>query len=416
MHLAWSERETLVCQCHERSMQDTVNVLFLESVPILKSDSQVHAVLMQYFDSTRVQVHVACTPAMGAGNCAAIRAYERIPRVQVFSTHLGAPVAGQPAYRRVGSAARALLSLGSLSGYIRRNRIDVIHVASRPRDALIAVLLAKMTGAKSLIHLHVAVSDWFSPMIRWCLRQCDGILCISDFVRRSAVAHGYEREKIYCVLNGLVPAEWDPGTDGTAVRREFGIAPYTVVLAIISRLFSWKGHTELLKALALVRESETNFKLLVVGEDDVFAHPGGGSYRKELEALAQQLALTDQVIFTGFRSDVQQVLAACDIFTLPSFEEPLGVAFLEAMAMEKPVIALASGGVPEVVEHDSTGLLSEPGDIHGLAANILALIRDPGLRMHLGTCGRMHVRQRHDPVDLARQTETIYRRISQHDA
>jgi glycosyltransferase involved in cell wall biosynthesis len=396
-------------------VQDTVNVLFLESVPTLKSDSQVHAVLMRHFDPARVQVHVACTPEMEAGSRSAMRAYKHIPDVQVFSVHLGAPVAGQAAYRRAGSAAHALLSLVRLSHYIKRNRIDVIHVASRPRDALIAVLLAKITGARSLIHLHVAVSDWFSPVIRWCLRQSDGILCISDFVRKSAVARGYEPEKLHRVLNGLDPTEWDPGTDGAAVRREFGIAPDTVVLAIISRLFSWKGHTDLLKALALVRGSETDFKVLVVGEDDVFAHPGGGSYREELEALALQLQLTDQIIFTGFREDVQQILAACDIFTLPSFEEPLGVAFLEAMAMEKPVVALASGGVPEVVEHGSTGLLSEPGDIHGLAANILALIRDPDSRIRLGMCGRVRVRQRHDPVQLARQTEMVYRRISKHD-
>jgi glycosyltransferase involved in cell wall biosynthesis len=392
-------------------MHDPVKVLFLESQPVLKSDSQVHAVLMRHFDPACVQVHVACNSVPREPKTPAIMAIETMPHVRVIPTRLGAPVPGQPWYRRALSAARALLSLAQLSSYIRRNRIDIIHAASRPRDALVAVLLARFTGAKSVIHLHVTVSDWFNRPLRWSLHQCDGILCISEFVTRSVLDHGYDRGKTHCVLNGLVVSEWDPVTDGAGVRQEFGMSPHTTVLAIVSRLFTWKGHTELFKALALVREQECDFKLLVVGEDDVFAHPGGRSYREELKVLADELGIAEHVVFTGFRADIPRILAACDLYTMPSYEEPLGVAFLEAMAMQKPVIALRSGGVPEVVEHGQTGLLSVPGDIEGLAANILALLRDPELRDHMGKRGRAWVEQHHNPVQLARQTETIYRRI-----
>ena len=115
------------------------------------------------------------------------------------------------------------------------------------------------------------------------------------------------------------------------------------------------------------------------------------------KALARDLNLSENIIFAGFRTDVQSILAACDIYTMPSYEEPLGLAFLEAMAMQKPVIALASGGVPEIVEDTKSGLLSSPRDIEGLAANILTLIRDPQKRHVMGVYGPAYVKRFLDP-------------------
>jgi glycosyltransferase involved in cell wall biosynthesis len=101
-------------------------------------------------------------------------------------------------------------------------------------------------------------------------------------------------------------------------------------------------------------------------------------------------------------------VSACDIFTLPSFEEPFGLVFLEAMAMRKPVVAIANGGTPEVVEHEGTGLLSPPWDVPALAANIAALVRDPELRRRLGENGRRRVLERFDAPRMAADAERAY--------
>ena len=85
-----------------------------------------------------------------------------------------------------------------------------------------------------------------------------------------------------------------------------------------------------------------------------------GSYRRELSALAADLDLDDCVVFTGRRSDVARLMAAADVFAMPSLEEPFGLVYLEAMAMQLPVVALDSGGTPEVVEHGRSGLLCPP--------------------------------------------------------
>jgi glycosyltransferase involved in cell wall biosynthesis len=128
--------------------------------------------------------------------------------------------------------------------------------------------------------------------------------------------------------------------------------------------------------------------LLIVGQD----LPGhGDSFTRELKQLASELKLSEHVIFTGGRSDVPRIMAACDVFTLPSFEEPFGLVFLEAMAMAKPVIAIDNGGTPEVVEHGRSGLLSPAWDIPALAGNISQLLRDPLLRARMGQYGRERV-------------------------
>ncbi len=243
------------------------------------------------------------------------------------------------------------------------------------------------------------------------MKYDDGLISISDFVTESAVQMGYRRERIHCVLNSLDLDKWDKPLDGSSIRGEFGIAPDLPTFAIVSRLFPWKGHTELLKALAKVKESTPRFRLLIVGEDDPRATPGGGSYLAELKKLRAELALEEQVVFTGFRSDIANILAASDIFTMPSFEEPFGVAYLEAMALKKPVIALDSGGVPQLVDHGKAGLLSPPYDIDQLASNILVLLRDPERRKLMGAYGRRRVEEYFNPVRMANEIEEVYRRV-----
>jgi glycosyltransferase involved in cell wall biosynthesis len=127
--------------------------------------------------------------------------------------------------------------------------------------------------------------------------------------------------------------------------------------------------------------------------------------------LVKELDLTSHVVFAGFRTDIRQILAAADVFTMPSFEEPCAVAFLEAMAMKKPVIALRSGGTPKLIDHGKAGLLSDPHDINQLAKNIIALIENPALRHQMGDYGRQRVEQYFTPRRLAAEVEGVYERI-----
>jgi glycosyltransferase involved in cell wall biosynthesis len=173
-------------------------------------------------------------------------------------------------------------------------------------------------------------------------------------------------------------------------------------------LFSWKGQRELLQAFALAHAEHPDTRLVVVG-DDVSGQ--NGAYLRELKELAVKLRIADNVIFTGGRSDIPRVMAACDVFTLPSYEEPFGLVFLEAMAMARPVVAIDNGGTPEVVEHGRSGLLSPPWDVPALAGNISALLRDRELRARFGSYGQKRVREYFNAERMAADAARAYEAV-----
>ena len=195
-------------------------------------------------------------------------------------------------------------------------------------------------------------------------------------------------------------------------RAELGLADDVPLLAIVARLFVWKGHLELLAALAQVRQVHPGVRLLVVGIDDPRGAPGRQSLTDEMRDVIATHGMEDNVIFTGFRSDVGDIMAACDIYAMPTFEEPFGMVFLEAMALERPVVALDNGGTKEVVIHGETGLLSPVGDTAALAANIVRLIEDPELRATMGRAGRRRAVEEFNAGSMARPVERLYRSLT----
>ncbi len=216
--------------------------------------------------------------------------------------------------------------------------------------------------------------------------------------------HGYSAGTTHAVLNAIDVARWNPELASGPVRAELGMSATAPVIACIARVFRPKGHVELIRAVALVQKEFPDVKLLVVGQD----YPKGTGHSAELRALARELGVADSVVFTGQRADVARVLAASDIYAMPSFGEPFGLVYAEAMAMRRPVVALDNGGTPEVVEHGKSGLLSPTGDIDKLAGHLLALIRDPALRARMGEYGRQVVEARFTPERLARDVARVY--------
>lgn len=392
-----------------------LNVLFMQSQTYFGADSYIHSLVIKELDRSWINVHVACNYGHNDAKSAAAIALEKLPDLHIRPTNFGTSVNFRSRSAIVRDAVTqgvpAFFSLAGLAKYIRDNQIQIIHCTEKPRDAFYGQLLAKLTGAKCVIELHVKAEDWISKNVQWAMGQADALVGVSEFVAESIVAMGYPAEKTFYSLNAIECDRWDPDTNGRPIRQEFNIEADTPLLLTVSRLSYWKGHTELLKALAEVKKQTANFKLLIVGEDDPRAHPGHGSYTAELKELVDQLDLTKEVIFTGYRRDVQALMAACDMYTMPSFEEPFGMVFLEAMCMKKPVIALDNGGSREVVEHNKSGLLSAPQDIQQLAENILTLIHDPELRCNMGEYGRARAEKYFTPRRMAEDIEDIYRQI-----
>lgn len=395
-------------------------VLFLQSQTFFGADSAIHAQLMEHFDHNETEVHVACNRRPDANpQMTALDRIVQIPGIRVRPTEFGPTVfscpAGERLWRSLTQGPQVPLHLLALAAYIKRERIQLLHGTEKPRDAFYGVLLGKLTGAKSVIHMHVRYADWLSPTVRWALRHADAVVGVSEFVSKTVVAAGIPTERVHTVVNALDTrcGKWEPRSpeEAAGVRKEFGIAPDAVLVGCCSRLFRWKGQTELIQAVARILPECPNLHLMIVGEDDSRANPGGGSFCDELKTLVAQHGIEERVTFTGFRQDIPRLMGAFDIYAMPSFEEPLGMVYLEAMALGKPVVAYHSGGVPEIVENGVTGLLTEPYKIDALAQSLLRLALNPALRRTMGLAGRERVLRESTPTQMCARMEQVYRAI-----
>lgn len=393
-------------------MPNTTNVLFIQSQAGFGADSAVHAHLMRHLDRENFEVHVACTAGDGGDDPDSLRELRRIPDIHLRSTHFVPGLRERTLSTILGSgsaAVRAPADFVSLRQYILEHRIQVIHSSERPRDSIYNVALARVSGASSVLHVHVKWSKLYSRPARWAVNHADAVFSISNYVTDTVVDMGRPRSSIHTIHNCIDPTDWDPTTDGRALKDELSIPHGAKVLASVSRLFSWKGQRELLRAFAEVRQQIPDVVLLIVGAD---APHEGTSFTAELTRLAEELGVAEFVRFTGKRSDIAAVMAACDVYTMPSFEEPFGLVFLEAMAMEKPVVAVNNGGTPEVVLDGECGLLSPPWDVPALTRNILRLLRDPELCKRMGRAGRQRVLEHFNPTRMATEAGAAYQAIA----
>jgi glycosyltransferase involved in cell wall biosynthesis len=332
-----------------------------------------------------------------------------IPDLPIHPVDLGPELAGRSLWGKLRSlvgSVRALRGLAELAVLIRRRQVQIVHTSDRPRDAAACVILARLTKAKCLIHVHVGFGEWMSPLLRWSLRRADALVAISDFVRHTLITTGHNEARTHVVLNGIDPAAWRPGEGREEVRREFGISDDAPVVITVCRLFPAKGPDQLIRSMPALRRQHPAVTLLVVGGEMYFG------YRQYLAELARELGVEDCVRFTGHRLDVPKLMAAADIFALHSAEEPFGLVYLEAMAMQLPVVALNTGGTPEVVMDGVTGLLSDRGDPDRFAGNLMTLLRDPLRRERMGQAGRRRVESCFSTRRMAADVENVYRRLT----
>lgn len=394
---------------------ERLKVLFVQSQTFFGSDSMIHSLIMKELDRDEVDVFIACNPGDGPEVSFSLAALRQLDRVTIIPMTFGPTTNSRKRSEIILSTlaggAKGARDLVRLARFVRKNKIAIVHGTEKPRDAFYGYLVAKAGGARAVTHLHVKIEGWISPLTRWAMRRDAGLIAVSEFVRQSAIDFGYDGGKIFTAVNAIEADRWNPKTDGTQVRREFDIPDDVAVLSIISRLTPWKGHALLLDALALVAENGHDFRLLLVGEDDPRATPGGVSFTGDLKPQVERLGLQEQVIFTGWRTDVEALLAASDIYAMPTFEEPCAVAFLEAMAMGKAIVALDSGGTPEEIQDEESGLLSPVGDASALAKNIERLLASPEDRERLGSNALRSVRSYFVPPRLAADVLAAYRVI-----
>jgi glycosyltransferase involved in cell wall biosynthesis len=253
---------------------------------------------------------------------------------------------------------------------------------------------AEVVGTKAALHLGeegcrrpAVISTVHSSRVRCVedretLRQLtplmDHLIVVSKAIEQKIADEGRKSAPISLIYNGVDLQRYNHQQPCCTLHEDYKIDADAPIVGVVARLEAEKGHRTLLDAWPLVLAAVPNAWLLIVGE---------GSERDSLEAQADILGISGRVVFTGRREDVPAVTAALDISVLPSYREAQGLSVLEAMALSRPVVASAVGGIPEMIEDGVTGLLVPPHDCDALAAAIVRLLTDHPLADMIGRNG-----------------------------
>ncbi len=284
-------------------------------------------------------------------------------------------------------------ALVGFRGLVRDTGARVV-VANGAHPQLLGGLVARLTGVRSvfLVNMIHAHPIWKNDLLdALAVRSpCDLMLAISK--ASQATLEKLRPDVESRLFYWGTPTPDVPVEAARSARAELGVGDVEILLGSFGRLQRWKGQDVFVAAAAEVARARPQSRFVVVGGSVFGLEP---EYFESLQRDAAAAGLTDRLRFTGFRTDVPRLMAACDVVCHTSrVPEPFGLVIVEAMALGRPVIATVGGGPSEIISDESDGILTPPDDPGALARAMIALIDDPDRRRALGTRGRDLVRAR----------------------
>jgi len=292
---------------------------------------------------------------------------------------------------------------GKLRRYLRENKTDVIHV-HWSLDMVVPGFAARMEDVPVRILSRHMPYPFKSPLGTFLYSRVlfTRIVTVSNSVRETLLKCGVPADKVQVIHHGTDIEAFSRTTlERKAVRQDLGIPDECVAIGIVGRIAPEKGHEVLLDALGKLGDRYP-LRLVIVGSG-----PDEAAIREKIE----RLGLSEKVIFTGFRDDVNNVIAALDVVTVPStWNEPCSAVIQQGMALSKPVIGTRTGGSPEMILDGETGLLVPPSDADALANAVGQMAGDAFLRRRLGAAGRERVESHFSLQIMTDKIEALYRR------
>jgi glycosyltransferase involved in cell wall biosynthesis len=287
--------------------------------------------------------------------------------------------------------------------HIRKNKYDIVHTFLFLANVYGALAAYLARGPKIVISIR-SMNLFFKARHIWTSRfigrLADRITVVSEQVRH----HVLKREKlnprkISVIHNGVDPDSLRGAPDREEKRKEIGIEKADPVLSCVANLHEKKGHRYLITALPGLIEEFPSLCLLLIGE---------GEYRAAIERQVNALNLNGHVKFLGRRRDVPELLDITDLFVLPSLEEGMSNALLEAMAMGKPTIVTDVGGNPDVVVDGETGLLVPVKNGRAIKNALQTLLRDRERTAAMGRKGRERIRKSFTYRQIIEKNQAVY--------
>jgi len=280
-----------------------------------------------------------------------------------------------------------------LAQIIKKEGINLVHSHTPLGGMVLSRLGGWMAGVPVITHAHIQDFMNQNPLVRryqfllnWFTSKffCAKIIAVSEGVRKEIIKEGAVANKIAVIYNGVDLDNASYNKSSVEIRKEFGLKENQCIIGEIARLCKNKGQDILIKVAQRVIKKNPDTVFMIVGED----LEQRGDYEKNLKRLANDLGVTQNIIFTGYRSDIMDLMRAFDLFVLPSSAvEGLAVVILEAMAAKRPVITTLVGGNPEIVVDTETGTIVPQGDPDKLAEAIIYHLKNPGISKNMGEKG-----------------------------
>ena len=354
------------------NLNKRIRILHVHTLPVISGSGINTFLSMKEINRNIYEVELACAPG---GRLIELMSSHQI-KVWTFSNLV------QPLH-----PLKDFLALVNLTCFLKKNAYHIVHTHNSKAGFIgrLAARLAKIPVVIHTVHgfaFHDQEPHWrqalFRNLERVASKWCDKEIFISqpliDWALKEKIIGLDKAVKIYSGidLNQFQPLSEDRKNE---VRKEWGIGEDDTVIGIVSKLWEGKGHTILIDAFKQVKQDIRNSRLVIVGE---------GYLYDKLVNQVKILGIEDSVLFTGFQMDVSELIGIFDVAVLPSFFEGMGRVILEAMAMEKPVVASRVGGIPDLVDDTVTGYLTLPGNVKELAEALKKIVTDRDLAQKMG--------------------------------
>jgi N-acetyl-alpha-D-glucosaminyl L-malate synthase BshA len=261
---------------------------------------------------------------------------------------------------------------------VKQNKIDILHVHYAIPHAS-AALMAKNILEEQGIHVPIVTTlhgtditlvgkdPTFEPVVSYSINHSDAVTAVSESLKRDTLNNFHIQKDIHVIPNFI---DFSRFTKQKKEHFKKAIAPLNEkILVHTSNFRKVKRVEDVVKVFALIADKIPS-KLLLIGD---------GPERTNIELLCRETGVCDRITFLGKQEQIEEILSVCDLFLLPSETESFGLAALEAMACEVPVISTNTGGIPEVNIEGVTGFLSDVGDIESMAKNALYILSDDSI-------------------------------------
>ena len=298
-------------------------------------------------------------------------------RIRAEAERRGIPVLTLPLAGRADP--RSIFPLARL---LRRERIEIVNTHSGV-DSWVGGLAARLARVPVLLrtrHLNLPLKRNWVNFVHY---LPDRVITCGEAMRRQLIEHhGFPSRQVVSIPTGIDFAAFAPKRTRVETRRALGIADDAFLILMVGVIRGVKRHALAVQALHRLIPQLERARLVLAGD---------GPMRPDTKRLARELGIADKVYFLGQRDDVADLMGAADALLLTSRSEGVPQAVTQALGLGLPVIATAVGGVPELIEHQRTGLRVPPEDVEAITAALMRIARDPAGASRLGAQGREHV-------------------------